>query len=469
MILNEVWMPEDVVLSLFLDWCDLIEIVKFDTAICNRVDRAFFLSLLASKFFVLRRDYKWKNRSFVNWVIIKKVQFDNIRPVWLGFGDEDLISSLCLLNLSSVSTISLAIACKSKADLPFKSNTVGNFVNLCPNMTSLNINLDFGRLHQSPVCALFNSSILKQLLEIRLIGVNMFDSIALDRFSNLCSLLKKFDVAFDEVTDVTLVDLYNVVHRCKHLTFFATNYPVDEDLLSAMTTYLPCVEHVRFERNKTFSFDAVSKFLKAVGGRLIFFEFKLDDGELTYSQELHIGVASVGYTLSSWLEPNALNMSFVSLLTSLCVSCPRLDLYSLPVTEALLAHTVSTLNQVECLHICDCVLDSGTLCGFNTVFMQCKNLTELIVGHSRTLFRAKDLRVMFAQKTGLQSVTLQLGGAADRNYNVFRQALMHVVNGCPRLTKLVVIGKKKAYTAAFQVHLIDVSPNVIVENKLCYY
>jgi hypothetical protein len=467
MILN---LPEDVFLNLLLTWCSLRTITNFDAAVCKHVDRAVLLNLFASKLFVLRIDiwsYNWKSRNFVKWIIMRRIQMDTIHLLFLEHGDEDLVNIICAVNLTSIETINITVL----SEFDVETVTIGKLVNLCPNVAKLDLGLCINKLHR-PLCAFIDDIILKQLLEVRLTGTNSFDRNTLDRFSKLCSWLIKFDVDFDKFTDVRLIDIHNVVQRCKHLTLFATNYPVNEVLLSIIPMHLTFITDVQFDCNITFSFDAVAKFLKSVtGSRLRHFQFQLDAGILSYSEEIPAGIASVSYVSrllgSVKLGHSDLNMNFVALLTSQCVNCPSLHLFSLPVTRAFLINTLATLNQVSSLHFYGSAFDSDTLSSFGILFTQCKNLIGLEMAESGTLLYAEDLQAVFAQKTRLQFVSLELGVATliDAENDACRNALMHVVNGCPELTRLYVIAKDKAFLTAFQTYLLDINRSVLIETR----
>jgi hypothetical protein len=270
---------EDFVVDFLLLWCELRDVVFFDTSCCNTTFRNSITNALKCKLFVLKDlNFFLENVNKLQWIVFRKIK---LCRVWLNAFTNEVETLVPQMDTSQITEVQ--ILPQDQTDV-FKRNPKHCFalINRCVKLSKLTM-----RGISSNTPQFINSEILTQLKELTLYDTTC-DGKSIDFITQSCPNLTHFSLvfAYDKPITITENDVHLIILRCKQLISFGTNYPVKQEILDHITRNIPQIRKVFFEGNKYFSLECVDRFISKTGSKLEFISFTVNDtiGRLSFNK-----------------------------------------------------------------------------------------------------------------------------------------------------------------------------------------
>ncbi len=234
-------LPEYVVLEVFSDWCEAAEIVKFDSALCNKYHRRkYFLEVLKSEYFVLTGQVTQYKPS-TNWITLREIKLKCLSLNLMDFSRSGNEFRYPQLNTSKVEVFEI-----NSLTTCVKPSVAAGIINGCPTLRSISI---AGHYKSAPdVIKLIDQKILQQLTgfpqdHFTLNGVNADALLLLTR---CCFNLKNISFSMDN-DEITSEQIMNLLKQNSKLTgiqlkfdIYSNNHSMNvQDILSYIAYYLP--------------------------------------------------------------------------------------------------------------------------------------------------------------------------------------------------------------------------------------
>jgi hypothetical protein len=441
--------------ALFLDylsiWCDVKEIAKIDSSICNMLERIMFLSLLSSDQFVLSKCINLNSKTLTNWIILRKIKLDRLSFPYDLVDPDNIFSVILRFDLKKITKIRLQTFKKNHC---VQMETFADLINKCPCLVNLLVDGLKNSISLSPF--LVDSVILKQLTSVQYHDC-IYDSESLNYWSKTCINLKYLVLIFSNTSKLIDSDIENLLTSYNKLTSFNTNYPVKFGILKVIVENNRQFTKLDFDSNEVFSLDFVESFMTKMK-LLSDFHFIINKriGKVYFSYDKIqscMRVRVLGNKVFNLCSDVILFQQYLALFT-IPKECQIVFCMNIPVSSTMLKSLATNNIHLSELHIYGCnippVIDS-----LREVFQKCKQLIRFdCLDYHNNLMTGEHLRSLFSRPTTLKIINFTC------NLNITLESLHLMVQNSPLLTELYLWNTKSLDLTSLSDYMKNVKSNV---------
>jgi hypothetical protein len=111
--------------NVFGEWCSLVEIVRLDSAKCNRINRQQFLKLLSSNVFTVESNHQMSPQKSLDWMALRGLKMRHC------FICRDCVNFSDILDVSKINSLEFNEDCK------ITEAGIVEIINICSNVSSV--------------------------------------------------------------------------------------------------------------------------------------------------------------------------------------------------------------------------------------------------------------------------------------------------------------------------------------------